>query len=830
MNNQITDPPLKSDFGLDFDYAVWTPDTRITLTNVPWNNDYRDVVSFETTAALNEYIDSSAGANLTVTNSRHSPIHAPITLEYPFNVVNRYNYVRVYNPAQPIKGGDTPKYFYYFITDVRYGSPNATIITVQLDVWQTFIRQVQLGRCYVERGHLGIANTDQFRNYGRDFLTVPEGLDTGSDYQMVTYRSDDQIILPAQGRYSILVCSTVKLEAAAGNVGNPNLQSAEGGRFQGLPAGASYYIFTSAADFETFMRNYSGVPWVTQGIISITVIPPITRYYSMADLGARLSIGAYKAPAVAAYAMQGNRPLFVNWRDNTEIRNYIPSRFRSLKKFWTFPYMVIELTTMLGQSVILKPELWNSPDAWIREEVSLLPPNQRLSWMPAGYNYRGVTSADSGESGDGYMYSAGIGNFPALAIVNNGAILAMAANANSIAFGYQSADWSQQRALRANEVGYDQASSAIAANGALTENGLAQSRAALGINQNASGQQLGLNTGSSILGSTAGGAAAGAVVGPGGVVAGAALGAITSSTSALVQGIGHSIESAKNQSLYAAQALGARGADKISGAQAGYIRDTNKSLADFAAKGDYEMQIAGLEARTRDMQLTPPSMAGQVGGEALGMLNFRFGYRLRFLLPDQASMATIGEYWLRYGYAVHRFTFVPNDFMVMDRFTYWKMKETYIRAAGMPESFKQAIRGIFEKGVTVWRRPADIGMIDPAVNKAIPGIKIDGYTPPEWQPEKPEEPETKKKRNKKMLVFSTTDQSTSTPGPVWALAGTSPGTDANWQETRDQSLAQQYMDACQVETSVGISYNDFLEKRDLYRAPLNIIVNEGEIN
>lgn len=809
--NQITDPPIKSDFGYMFNYELWSANTDITLTNVPWNNDYRDVVSFKNTDSLNRYIDTHSSQNVTLSNSTYAKANEPILIDVPFNRVNLFNYVRVYNPEQPVRGNDVAKYLYYFITDVRYIAPNTTAIVVQLDVWQTYIRQVNLGRCYIERGHLGIANVNNFQNYGRDYLTVPEGLDTGSEYVNVAMRADDQIILPPVGKYSILVASTVKLEASPGTVQNPNLESAEGGTFQSLPSGAAYYIFQTSNDFNAFMRKYSKFPWVTQGIISITVIPPITRYYALGNLGAKLSIGAYKAPTSQAYKDQ--RAIFPNWRENSAIRNYIPPRYRNLKKFWTYPYMAIELTTMTGQVVILKPEAWKSKDAILAEEVALLPPNQRIIFYPVGYNSRTEAVLAGGEQGDGINYAAGIANFPALAIVNNGAIAVMASQAHSIAFGYQSADWSQQRALRSNQTSYDQATAAMNAGTDLMENTLDQSRGSLGIGAEISTQQA-IAGGVSSAGS---GAIMGAFAGP----AGAAVGGIGGLIAGVAGGVATLITQGGNQRQYANQAMGSRGANAIETRTAAYMRDTNRGLADWAAKGDYEATIAGLNAKTRDMQLTPPSVSGQVGGEALGMLNFRLGYRVKWLMPDQASLQTVGEYWLRYGYAVQRFAFVPNDYMVMDKFTYWKMKETYIRAAGMPESFKQAIRGIFEKGVTVWADPDDIGVIDSAVNKPLPDIFIDGYIPetPEPEPE-PEPPVTPKRKKKDMLVYSTVDTNPASPGSLWALAGTSPGTDANWIETRDQIRATAFLEQCGVDDPVGLTLIEFGEYRDLYRSPV----------
>ena len=62
--------------------------------------------------------------------------------------------------------------------------------------------------------------------------------------------------------------------------------------------------------------------------------------------------------------------------------------------------------------------------------------------------------------------------------------------------------------------------------------------------------------------------------------------------------------------------------------------------------------------------------------------------------------------------------------MVMTKFTYWKLSETYIKTGPMPEGFKQAIRGIFEKGVTVWADPTYIGTTDLAENKPLEGITL----------------------------------------------------------------------------------------------------------
>ena len=133
----IMDPPygeaIDHDFGHGFNYAVWTPNTEISFHNVTWDMAYRDVVHYATDAALNVYLDAHAGPSWV--NSRYAPANQPIDVDIPFNKCYKYNYIRVYNPAQPLGGTDEARYFYYFITDVQYLAPNTTRIMVQLDVW-----------------------------------------------------------------------------------------------------------------------------------------------------------------------------------------------------------------------------------------------------------------------------------------------------------------------------------------------------------------------------------------------------------------------------------------------------------------------------------------------------------------------------------------------------------------------------------------------------------------------------------------------------------------------------------------------------------------------
>jgi hypothetical protein len=411
--------------------------------------------------------------------------------------------------------------------------------------------------------------------------------------------------------------------------------------------------------------------------------------------------------------------MYSNWRDGAEFLEYIPERYHHLKKLFTSPYMVIELTSYTGSPVILKPESWASTSATLVERASLIPPNQRVSFHPRRYNSHitapiedlypgdpGGAYQDGGDDNGDYLdIGALISNFPTLAIVNNGAISYMASNVNSIGFQKGSADWSQQRALRGNEVAYDQATSGISTSKSLTGLGVSADIGQVGVSNKLMADQTLFKT----LGSAAGIASSGA----GGM--GAATQAAVSGGSTLAA------VNAANDSL-AIRANTAFAANSKNVGNQSFIRDTNKDLADWSARGDYENTIAGINARVQDANLIQPNVSGQAGGDMLNLINGGIKISVRWKMIDHANIKAIGEYWLRYGYAVKQFASIPPSLMVMTKFTYWKLLETYIVGGAMPENFKQSIRGIFEKGVTVWANPNDIGNIDLADNTALPGV------------------------------------------------------------------------------------------------------------
>lgn len=704
--------------GLDHNYAVWAAGTRLTFHNVPWNSDYRDVVKFASQQALDEYLFSMTEFDwMEFTTSSYAKAYENIRVGLPFNSLYYMNYLRVENPLQPVNG-DTPRVFYYFIRDIRYVAPETTEIQVQLDVFQTFNHWVNFGRCYIERGHIGIANKNNFRHNGREFLTVPEGLDLGNEYHTEYVWEHEVADNSGSKKFHILVWSATQITSSSyGTRENPNMNSAQGSTMAGLPNGPELLWFTDPAEYRNMMICLSEFPWITQGIQMVVAVPPIdlpSNQYMNRTASFEHTVRTFKYRTVNE--MAGDVPpkvinMATNWR--TMVSGRLGYRYRHLMKFLTYPYCSVELTTYNGIPLLLKPENMPGNNLEIVQLSHFGLPNPRVMFSPFLYNARpGIVFKESDLLNYGYDWGefmdmmTGFTNFPTFAVVNDSGLGYLAANAHSIAYQRNNADWSQQRALTANQLAYNQSSGQIQLQNALTSMGIDAATQQMMLANQTAGYRGATNAVASGAAAIAGRNPVGGLIGAGADLVNTA---ITMNQNTQSTGISNALAASQN-----AANVG----------QSAYLRDTNKEFGDFAAKGDYAMAIGAINAKVQDAALIQPTTSGQVGGEAFNLVAWRWAIHAKAKVISLAARRAIGEYWLRYGYAVNQFATPPQDLQVMTRFTYWKMRETYISYGPVPENYRQTIRGIFEKGVTVWKNPADIATMDLADNDPKAGIAL----------------------------------------------------------------------------------------------------------
>ena len=449
-----------------FNYSVWTPNTTILMCNVPWDSSYRDVVRFNSDNERDAYFASrsSDGYAFTLNGLVYLRYGEPVRVNAPFDMVTRCNYMVVKNSIQPISptDGRQPDVFYYFINDAKYLAPNTTQVNVQLDVWMTYYDRINFNLCYVNKGHIGIANENSTIDNLSDYLTDAEGLNIGDEYEIADIAIDNFLNEPP---YIVLMC-TADLTAGFGTVSNPTLKTATGSINDGMPSGSAVYACNSE-NFLALMGKLQDAPWVSQCISMVTVVP--ARFVQNAT--------NTTVAGIDMLVMPDNPAENIGSLDVPNVMGmfHIPERYRNLLKFYTSPYCVIEMTGYNGGEVVLKPEcleLDNDGGISILTNTVVAPPDIRAYSYVAGYNT--ANGVGGSVDADYYLPSGGdpfphseyneegldiaiqFSNFPQFSLVNNQYIYYLASNRNRLAYQFAAADWSQQKALTAAQLSFNQ--------------------------------------------------------------------------------------------------------------------------------------------------------------------------------------------------------------------------------------------------------------------------------------------------------------------------------------------------------------------------------------
>lgn len=761
----------------NFSWAEWTPNTTLKLCRVPWDASYRDIVRFVSRETQREWFD-----NLDGVECRPATMHifnAPARVELPFNEASNWNYLVAYNDYPGLEG---PRAWYYFIQRVEYVNAHCTQLVLMLDVWQSFQHDVTFGSCYVTRGHIGVANEHQWDDYGRTYLALPEGLDTGSE--MVTTSQEYRSII--EGRhydidgggvdwvdYGLIVVSTTNLTDDPGSTSEPKLATATGAIFEQETDGCSvYYCENRMAYVANIMALGTLFPWITQGICAVYMVPKIPQDY-VSRYGHRVTkiYGQSVSEEYGnIYSFNSSLDSDLRYEDVMAIANFrnkfnIPARYRNLRKLRCYPFCVIECSCLNGTVITYRPEDIQSDTLTVRQTYTYAPSGARINFYVPGYNEAGagttiplrINGKDMGlpiDGGEMLNASFGITNLPHFSVVNNGGALAMANSAYTRAYAQESAQWTRQKALTSANVANSNAAlqreyatrqtnwanENRTATNAITANSLNQS---LAIGQNQTSQMANLqveqniksNNLNGMAGIIGGGLNAVASRSPLGVV-NAVGGAFLGSARTDIANYGINSSAAVSNSTAAASTANqlatnaaatsqanayASGATGLSNQLSAITSQANYGLADYAAQGDYQNAIAGINAQVQQMQLTPPTTSGALGGDMFNLSNGIMGVLVRFKTCAPSALRAAGEYMLRYGYFVQRFVTPPASLECMEKFTFWQMQEAYVRGT-LPEEYRLTIKGMFERGVTVWNRPEYIGVTDWADNEPLPGI------------------------------------------------------------------------------------------------------------
>nr|DAL21701.1 MAG TPA_asm: Major tail protein [Caudoviricetes sp.] len=686
--------------------SIWPTGTHVRLLDVPWDSAYRDVVAWSSAEERDKWFASRAGSWFS-SNFQNLRPGEPISVPVPYSSVYKYNYIVVTNPQQPVDDEGPARSYFYFITGVQYLSPQATRLTLQLDVMTTYAGAITYGNAYVDRGHIAMANSNARAKDGwalNKYFSLPEGLDVGSEYvpcarEVITINSTEH---PPK----IIFISTANLAADPGTTSNPSLNVADGQFVDGLPSGCNVY-WVALDKFRAVMKAMKDKSWAAQCIVAIYAFP-----------GALLTDG----PSVKLF---GNGPEmhFIGTTENYDIgdkpywetKNMFsqlaeglrPALAEDVNKLYCYPYSVIELSTLTGNPVFLKPNLVKGDHLVIQWMGCCLAPFAKAGFFAenygdpegrmGGYSYtytdfEGKTKTGSIAGGDFLDTCVWLTDFPQFSFVNNAYLTYLASTTHTRDYQYSSAGWQLDRANMTANTGYRNAQRDISSQREQWSNSPAG---------------FGSNVAQRMWSSP--------IIDVGGFT-----------TPSLSDLAGMATQNASLAGWNAQNTVAnATGAGSLNARLSGQsdIADNNLELARNAAKGDYQNAIAGINATVQDAALTPPSTVGQSGGQGFNWKNGLVCITVTYKTLSGASLSAVADYFRRYGYSVRRFLSLGSvrHMLCMSKFAYWRAMGASLTCADANESERETMRGIIEKGVTLWDAPESIGNTAATDNTARDG-------------------------------------------------------------------------------------------------------------
>ena len=357
---------------------------------VPLENDYKHTLYFaNATDQANYFLSQTVTL---VTNSSYQRKDNVIHYPAQYDEIASLNYVMYKNSSYE------DKWFYAFITDMKYVNDERTDITIETDVMQTWLEEMRIKPSFVEREH---TNNDAIGNN-----VIDEGLELG---EYVT-ELHNIASFGGESMYIVVAVTKAKLKDSSKYV------QVTGGRYDGLYSGIAYRAFpyteAGVKKVNKLLYEYdeAGEGESIQGMFLLPA--------SMVELSAMYPLGQdeYELDeSIGGWIANSNNPrkTYINTvpsddsyystitMNTKKIPNYTTLRN---KKLLTFPYRYLLVSNNNGASAVYHYEDFsgNQPTFTIESCIS---PGGSVRMVPT--NFKGAARND--EEG------INLGKYPSLA-------------------------------------------------------------------------------------------------------------------------------------------------------------------------------------------------------------------------------------------------------------------------------------------------------------------------------------------------------------------------------------------------------------------------------
>lgn len=744
-----------------FDYSKFDAvQMNITLCKVPWDmgeahignrtiSGIGNVVHFGTKAERDKWFDEIPDSECFRFATKYRELHRDnkINVPIPYDVAARYNYIAVYyepmasaeNPVMYETAGGIDAWF-WFVREVEFLSPNTTCLHLLNDAWQTFIYDMDIPYMMLERGHAPMHETSVSKYLQNPianckYLLAPE--ENEPEPPRIT-TSTHEHVFNAGTMYAVIITTATP----TGNWGLKSDNTWTVPSSQALVSGVpSYHAFAIAAGSLNGFLNAAP----RQFVQTIQAVCFVSR--NMVTLGSSFTFGGYTCYNVSSEYKQAT----VHTIAKSDFG--YPAEYADVAKLYSFPYAVLRLTDADGNQTDIRVEDTNGKIQldycvslaypWLKINAQVTSTGKaaqrKISFsnataqnMPIGGNWHDLlfsldipTFAVTQSAGnvndyathfDRLQQATAADNAQAnqnanAANVTNNAAVTTAANSAVTAAGNTSASTVQANAFAynlavcgtANTVVADTATSTIAAN---------EQQGALAA---ASGAITGAVSG--IASGNPAAAAAGVINGLVGAATTIAQTNIANGLTSTQAGI------TQSSNLANANQSNTKGISDATAqiAAANDICSANNTATSSHAANDSATIIANA---ARDRATVTSAIANQQAQAAIGepstFGDFQNGdYATsrplalfsNVVTQDDYTIRKCGDDFLRYGYSYGAQWEFDGNWCPMKHFTYWRLTDFWVKGLQIPDMYVDKLRFFLFGGVTVWKKPEDIGHV-----------------------------------------------------------------------------------------------------------------------
>lgn len=354
--------------------AAITPSTNLYLLKNPNSLSDQNQITFASKQIQYEYF--SGLTKLSVDDFTYQ--RKDYTIRYPACIddILDYNYCMYQNEAYGTK------WFYAYITNMRWLNDHVTEITIQTDVFQTFQFDLVYKPSFVEREHV---NDDTVGLH-----TIPEGLETGE------YVCNSLISLHSSGNscYICIAVSDLTDEVSADL--NTDIR-----QFGGIYSGVNYLICDTPYAASKTLRAWDKAG-KGEAVTSVFMIP--TSLTGTLTFKTYATSGISYNLAIPPYTTSYNTLTTVNnITSPTTIDGYTPKN----NKLFCYPYNYFYITNNVGMEATFHYEDFVNNTAAFKT-VGVITPGCSIKCFPLNYK----KYADGNDTMNSYDYGISAAKYP----------------------------------------------------------------------------------------------------------------------------------------------------------------------------------------------------------------------------------------------------------------------------------------------------------------------------------------------------------------------------------------------------------------------------------